>query len=404
MLKKALFVGLLMLLAGTFVWAQSGRRIRSAPTPYPSPEKTEDAGGYSESAPNRAVSIYARPKREKKSKADKKDKDQAGENSQTDADLPDGEEVVKIESSLITVPVSVYDRNGIYISGLEDYNFKIFEDGKEQEIAVFGTTDKPVTVVLVLDMSSSAAYKIEEIRSAASSFVSLLKPADSVMVINFDDRVNVLTDPTTDREKIYKAINRSSFGGGTALYDAVAKALGRKLEKVEGRKAVILFTDGVDTTSNWNTFESTLRDAEESDAMIFPIYYNTFLAVRGIGGGGGVMTTPPTIGIPGTIGGQAPRGTRSEDYARGRAYLSELAEITGGRVFRPDSTPGGLKSAFAGIAEELSRQYFLGYYPIDIGKDGDRKQIRVRVNRPNLIIRARDSYIVGANKTDGDEN
>jgi VWFA-related protein len=96
-------------------------------------------------------------------------------------------------------------------------------------------------------------------------------------------------------------------------------------------------------------------------------------------------------------GGRA-TGTSSAEYTRGRVYLTELAAATGGRVFRPDSTPGGLNAAFEGIAEELRRQYSIGYYPQAEGEDGQRKQIRVRVNRPKLVIRSRDSYIVGANE------
>ena len=91
-----------------------------------------------------------------------------------------------------------------------------------------------------------------------------------------------------------------------------------------------------------------------------------------------------------------PMGTRPEDYALGRKYLEDLANATGGRVFRPEATPGGLTAAFEGIAEELKRQYNIGYVPKDEGRPGQRKLIKVRVNRPNLVIRARDSYVVGA--------
>jgi VWFA-related protein len=169
--------------------------------------------------------------------------------------------------------------------------------------------------------------------------------------------------------------------------------LRRRLNKIEGRKAIVLFTDGVDTASRGATFENTLGIAEESDSLVFPIYYNTFLANIGIGTGG-VMSTPPTLGIPG--GGRAIEAMSAE-YARGRTYLNELAAVTGGRVFRAESTPGGLNAAFEGIAEELSRQYNIGYFPKDEGQTGERKQIKVRVERPKLVVRSRDSYIVGAN-------
>ncbi|MEQ1643670.1 MAG: VWA domain-containing protein, partial [Pyrinomonadaceae bacterium] len=178
------------------------------------------------------------------------------------------------------------------------------------------------------------------------------------------------------------------------LYNAVDEALRKQLSKIEGRKAVVLFTDGVDTTSNKHTFESTVIYAEESDSLIFPIYYNTYLENRRAaqGGGGGILGT--------ILGGGGPimSGVSAAEYALGKRYLEELAEVTGGRVFRPEATPGGLTKAFEGIAEELRRQYNIGYIPADEGKRGQRKQIKVRVNRPNLIVRARDSYIVGSTR------
>jgi VWFA-related protein len=208
------------------------------------------------------------------------------------------------------------------------------------------------------------------------------------MVIEFDANVHVLTETTNDRQKIFKAIGKADFGDGTSLYDAVDFSLRKRLGKIEGRKAIVLFTDGVDTASYKNDFDSTIRDAEESEALIFPIYYNTFFDNRG----GGTSSTIPNLG--GILSG---RGNTSGEYALGRKYLEELSAATGGRTFRPEATPGGLTAAFEGIAEELRRQYNIGYYPQTEAKTGQRKQIKVRINRPNVVVRARDSYIVGAN-------
>jgi VWFA-related protein len=389
--------------------AQSGRRVQSAPTPNSTPQvrQTQDvreapeAVGYSESAPNAPRSIRASPnlRKDKKSRKEKKKETatvvQSTDTPQTAINAADEEEVVKVETNLVTIPVSVYDRNGLYIPNLHQQDFKIFEDGAEQEVAYFGTSEKPFTVILLIDVSPSTAYKIEEIQQAATAFVDQLKPQDSVMVIEFDSSVHVLTELTNDRQKIYKAIQRTGFGDGTSLYDAVDFSLRKRLDKIEGRKAIVLFTDGVDTSSYKTSFEETVEQAEESEAMIFPIYYNTFLNTRGIGGGG-VMSSPPILGLPLPRGGY---GTSSAEYTRGRVYLTELAAVTGGRVFRPESTPGGLTNAFEGIAEELRRQYSIGYYPQTEGTPGQRKQIKVRVNRPKLVIRARDSYIVGGVST-----
>ncbi len=407
---KVLPIILLMML-GLFTvgLAQSGRRGKSEAAPTATPaqvqitqdvRETPESVDYSESSPNAPRSISVRTRNKKSKKETKKETQLPTQTTNaantTAAANSDEEEVIKVETNLVTIPVSVHDRNGLYIPDLSQANFKIFEDGVEQEIAYFGTSEKPFTVVLLIDVSPSTEYKIEEIQQAAIAFVDQLKPQDNVMVIQFDQQVSVLAEATSDRQKIHKAIQRSGFGGGTSLYEAVDFSLRRRLGKIEGRKAIVLFTDGVDTTSSGASYESTVRDAEESEAMIFPIYYNTFLSSRGIGTGG-VMSTPPTLGIPPMIGGRA-TGTSSAEYTRGRVYLTELAAATGGRVFRPDSTPGGLNAAFEGIAEELRRQYSIGYYPQAEGEAGQRKQIRVRVNRPKLVIRSRDSYIVGANE------
>lgn len=388
----------------TTAYGQSGRRVQTSSTPQPSPvqPKISDGGfgdetsvGYSESAPSRSIPLTRKNKSNKKDDKPAVDKKAA---QTTDvikpADPAEEAEVIKVETNLVTIPVSVSDREGFYVANLHQENFKIFEDGVEQKIEYFGTTDKPFTVVLLIDVSPSTSYKIEDIQAAATAFVQQLLPHDQVMVIEFDSSVHVLTEVTGDRDKIYKAIRKTGFGDGTSLYDAVDFSLRKRLDKIEGRKAIVLFTDGVDTTSRGASYLSTLEDAEESEAVVFPIYYNTFLQNIGIGGGNGPMTTPPTLGLPGSIGVKATQQL-SEEYARGRAYITELANVTGGKVFRAESTPGGLTAAFESIAEELRRQYVLGYYPADTGSTGDRKTIRVRVNRPKLIVRSRDSYIVG---------
>ncbi len=393
-------------------FAQSGRKAQTAPaapvstTPIQITQDTtaaqqDESGGYSESSPNAPRSISVKDRNSKKSKKEIKKENktpvQTTDAATTDAANPD-EEVIRVETSLVTMPVSVNDRNGFYIPNLRQQNFKIFENGVEQEIAYFGTSDQPFTVVLLIDVSPSTSFKIEEIQAAAAGFVSQLKPQDQVMVIEFDSSVHVLTEVTGDRDKINKAIRKTGFGDGTSLYEAVDFSLRKRLNKIEGRKAIVLFTDGVDTSSVRASFEGTLRDAEESEAVIFPIYYNTFLQNIGIGGGG-VMNTPPTLGLPGGIGGRQSTAGISAEYTRGRAYLTQLAATTGGKVFRAESTPGGLTNAFESIAEELRRQYSIGYYPSATGETGERRQIRVRVDRPKLIIRARDSYIVGGGES-----
>jgi len=363
MRQQFTFLCVSVMLGAVAVSAQSGRRI----DPTPTPEVVREPG-FSESKPRigRIKPPTALVPKETLPPV---------------ATTVGDEDTLKVETNLITIPVSVFDRNGLYIPGLKQSDFKIYDNGVEQEIAYFGTTDKPFTVALVLDTSPSTEYKIDEIHRAAAAFVEQLGPRDSVIVIEFYHRVKVHTKATTDRSEIIKGIYKAKFGDGTSLYNAVDEALRKELSTIPGRKAVVLFTDGVDTTSSKNSYDSTLNYAEEADSLIFPIYYNTYLDSSRRGNSGSIYGAP---------------GTSADEYILGRKYLEDLAEVTGGRVFRPEATPGGLTRAFEGIAEELRRQYNVGFVPSSEGKRGERRQIKIRVERPNLIIRARDSYTVGA--------
>ncbi|HKR59746.1 MAG TPA: VWA domain-containing protein [Pyrinomonadaceae bacterium] len=319
-------------------------------------------------------------------------------------------DVIKVDTTLITLPVSVTDRDGRYIPNLTKSDFRLWEDGVEQQVAFFSSVDKPFSVVLVLDTSGSTRFKIEEIQDAAIEFVNQLRADDRVMVVSFDDDIRVLTEFTGDRYRMRDAIRRTRTGNGTRLYDAMDLVINQRLNRIEGRKAVVLFTDGVDTTSRDGTYVSNVRDAEELDALIYPIQYDTYRDVGGGSGGGigwpgGRRSTSPIdilIGILGRRGGGpiggggggGGAGTGRGDYERADRYLREMAEKTGARQYRADNS-SNLSYAFRNIAEELRRQYSIGYYPIRPPQAGQRRQVRVRVNQPNLAVRSRDSYVFG---------
>ena len=328
-----------------------------------------------------------------------------GQTSKTDTEdgitntkvSPEGEtvegDVIRFDTALVTVPVTVLDRNGRYVPLLRRENFKIFENTVEQKIAYFATTDSPFSVVLLIDTSGSTRLRLDEIQNAAINFVDRLKPSDAVMVMSFDDRIEVLCKATTDRNTITKAIRRTRTGGGTRLYDAVEDILRKQLKTITGRKAVVLFTDGVDTTSRRATYDSTVRLAEESDAPIYSVDYDTSgTGALGLPGGRGtILGLPlPRPGIPGSPGGATPG-----DYKRAVRYLHALSDKTGGRFYSGDSL-FGIAQAFTWIAEELGRQYSIGYYPSITGKEGERRQIKVRTTESDLVVKARDSYIYSA--------
>ncbi|HEX8720567.1 MAG TPA: VWA domain-containing protein [Pyrinomonadaceae bacterium] len=295
-----------------------------------------------------------------------------------------GEEVVRVSTALVTVPVSVTDRQGRFIPDLRREDFRIYEDGAEQEVAFFETADKPFTVALLLDTSDSTRLKLAQIQDAAVAFLGQLRPADRVIVIAFDRNVNLLCEATADHARAAAAVRRAQTGGGTSLYDAVAAATGRRLKAVAGRKAVVLFTDGVDTSSRRATFEGTLREAEELDALVYTIQYRTDDDVA----------AGPAV-AQGQTGGQivTAKGEPLEAaYKRAGLYLRLLADHTGGRSFSAGS-PRLLAGVFGQIAEELRRQYSLGYYPANRSADGKRRRLKVRVGRPDAAVRARGGYV-----------
>ncbi|HEX8706749.1 MAG TPA: VWA domain-containing protein [Pyrinomonadaceae bacterium] len=351
---------------------------------------------------------------------------------QTPAPQPDEPEevgdgdVVRVNTTLVTIPVSVMDRDGRYIPDLRQADFRIFEDGVQQDVAYFASVEKPFTVALVIDTSDSTRFRLDEIQDAAIAFVDQLRPDDRVLVVSFDDEVRILAEATSDRNTLRNAIRRTRTAGGTRLYDAVDLVINQRLNREQGRKkAVVLFTDGVDTTSKRASYQSNVRDAEELDALIYPVQYDTYSDVNRGGGGGGGTTWPSrrvptsTAGIlidilggimSGGAGGGSSRGggypgngragSGRDEYMRADAYLNDLANKTGARLYHAETTQD-ISHSFALIAEELRRQYSLGYYPKAMAQTGQRRQLKVRVMRPNLVVRARDSYIAGSAQNDG---
>lgn len=358
-----------------------------------------------ERPPTSATQPATRPTPLPSSSADPRRQSPAANESRTQSSQTVGEEVgedevVRVNANLVTVPVTVLDRDGRFIPNLRKEDFRILEDGVEQQVAYFASVEQPFTVALVIDVSGSTRFKLEDIQSAAIAFLDQLRPDDRVMIVSFEDDIRVLAEPTNDRSELRRAVRRTNTGQGTRLYDAVDTVI-RRMERLQGRKAIVLFTDGVDTTSQQASYQSTLSKAEELDALIYPIQYDTYTDVQAGGGGGGVgLPRSPSIGdiigiiIGGTIrtGGGGGRGSSREEYRIGSEYLRRLANMTGGRHYDAQDLYY-LERAFTSIAEELRRQYSLGYYPSRQSQASERRHIRVRVKRPNLVVRARDSYI-----------
>ena len=326
----------------------------------------------------------------------------------------DAGDVITVNTTLVTIPVSVMDRDGRYIPNLRKEDFRLWEDGIQQDVAFFASVDKPFSLVLMLDTSGSTRFRLENIQDAAIAFVNQLRQDDRVMVVSFDDQVRVLSEFTSDRNRLRNAIRRIETGNSTKLYDAVDLVMNQRLNGIDGRKAIVLFTDGVDTTSRQASYASNVRDAEELDALIYPVQYDTY-SDQGGGGSSGSSRWPKSNGdllgqILGGIfnkgggnnsGGGGGAGNTRREYDLADRYLHELADRTGARSYQADTTLN-LSAAFANIADELRRQYSLGYYPKTQAQAGQRRQIKVRVNQPNLVARTRDSYVFNPSGTVSD--
>jgi len=226
----------------------------------------------------------------------------AGQKSQPPSATPSDEsqdvETLKIDTDLVTVPVIATDTGGIYITDLQKEEFTIAEDGVRQEIAFFGKVAAPFHVLLMLDTSSSTQDKLRQIQQAAFTFVQQLQPADRVKVISFDDKVKDLNEFTSDRELLRTAIYGTRSGEGTKVYDAMDLAM-NTLRKIRGRKAIVLFSDGMDWHSDTATYAGNVRWLDEEGVVVYPIRYDTRetterLAREQASGGAAAL---PTIGV-----------------------------------------------------------------------------------------------------------
>lgn len=308
------------------------------------------------------------------------------------------DDVVRVDTTLVVLPVRVRDRHGKFQMGLIQSQFHIYEDGIEQEIKYFeapaetndprsDSTVKPLTIALMLDVSDSTQFKLEQIQKTATAFVDLLQPNDRVIVVAFDSGIQFLSPATADHEVLRAALRRARSGKGTSLYQAVDATIG-KLNRLGGRKAIVLLTDGVDNSSKGVTANGTLRSAEQSYVSIYPIQYNTY-------GDFADSSSRETYGA-GEFGKTA-HVTRSgepasEVYKRATLYLRLLADKTSGHFQYADSVRN-LARSFAGIAAQLRQQYTLGYYPKNRGSDLKPRQIKVKVAIPKVIVDTRKSYI-----------
>jgi Ca-activated chloride channel family protein len=259
-----------------------------------------------------------------------------------------------VDVDVIQVTAVVTDSSGRFVTGLKAGDFKVYENGREQQVTSFAAENIPLELVTAIDVSSSMTTVLPDVRRHATNFLAQLRPEDQVTLLGFNENIITLARRSTDQAARARAIDRLRPWGGTALYDVIIHALG-VLGRQSGRRSLVVFSDGEDQSSRANA-TSVIQRAEASDATIYMI-------------------------------GQG----RSLKAASLQQLMRRLATGSGGRAFFTDQQTK-LESIFQEIIEDLRHQYLLSYPAPDNARDGKLHRIRVEVPGHGYTVRAREGY------------
>ena len=271
---------------------------------------------------------------------------------------------------VVSLNVTVSDLEGRFVTDLDQTNFQVYEDGVQQNITFFTKTQLPIALAMLIDTSASMDEKMVTAQEAAIGFSQRLRPEDLAEIIDFDSRVNILQTFTNDAVKLEQAIQQTSAGGSTSLYNAIYISL-RELSKAPlrradvRREAIIVLSDGEDTSS-LVTFDEVLEQAKRSETAIYSI---------------GLQSDDSRSRV----------GFREADFV-----LRQLAQETGGRAFFPNEVDE-LPKIYQDISDELSSQYSVGYISANPLRNGQWRRIVVRVDRESIEARAKQGYYASKN-------
>lgn len=270
-------------------------------------------------------------------------------------------------SAVRTVPIyaTVLDAGGRLVPDLEQSSFSVLDNGKPAEVALFSSEPQPFTAVVMMDTSASMTANLKLLNRAAEQFLLRLLPVDRAQVGAFNDKIQLSGTFTNDRDELIAALDDLYFGNPTRLNDAIATSLDA-LQGIDGRRVILVFTDGEDTASR-TRFGTVLDRARDEEVMVYSIgleseYFNGVRVVRS-------------------------RPTRD---------LRKISEETGGGYFELKET-AELSPTFSRVAQELRSQYLIGFAPAAL--DGKVHKLEVRVNRPGMTVRARKSYLAAADRS-----
>ena len=279
----------------------------------------------------------------------------------------------------VVIPCTVLDSGGEYVLDLGKEDFRVIEDGVEQEIAYFAQATFPISVALLLDTSPSMKDQLPRIQKEAIRFIDQLRPNDEVMVISFDDSVRVENAFTSDRTTIYQAIRGTRCGQTTRLCDAVHRAITKELRGEPGRKALVLFSDGVDWGSRGASSSDNIRAAQRGDQIIYPLMFETLSDETGRAEKEGFANIASF------------ERRLKKLHVLGKRYVGRLAEVSGGTVYRATGLDT-LGDAFADIAADLRSLYTLGYVSTNTCRNGQFRGVKVEVKSPRFRIRHKSGY------------
>lgn len=292
----------------------------------------------------------------------------AAQEPQHHEETPANTTSLRVETDLVSFNVTVTDGSNGPIRGLKRENFRVFEDGVEQPIQHFSDDDYPYTMGLVLDRSGSMAFVIDDVYNAAFHTIRASKPDDEFFVIAFNERPDLLQDFSSDRKLLQESLKGVQAGGSTALYDAIYTGLKHLQRGQHDKKALLVVTDGADNSST-ATLKNLLQFIREEHVTIY---------------------------VVGFFEGMSPESSLFTDTFQVDA-LKKIAEVAGGKAYFPRSMKE-CDNACIAIANELRRQYSLGYYPTNKNKNGTWREIRVEVSptpplgSTKLTARTREGY------------
>jgi Ca-activated chloride channel family protein len=341
-----------------------------------------------------------------------------GATAQAEAQSPQAQTTIRVDVNLVSFPVTATDSHGRFVGTLRREDFRLLEDGIQQTVAVFHNEVMPVSMGIVVDTSGSMANKLPQAVDALEHFVRTIQPDDDVFLMRFSSAVQLMLDFTADRDLFSRAARRLRANGATRLYDALADALDKVRRGRHQKKALLLITDGEDTSSGIN-FQEVLDLARGSEVMVYCIGIGQRergegesrggSTPQGRSGGGGPGGSRPGQGfpfpfpIPGIPGGRQPvpsgggrAGSRVDLETVDMHVLEAIADATGGRAFhlqRVDrSGQDSIDATAQRISDELRHQYALGYYPSNSAHDGTYRRIELTTNLAEIYLRYRRGY------------